>query len=298
MAAEKKNLTTRIAVIGVLVVAAIMVGGTVWMSQSASRDTEDAVRSVSLLYLDELAGRREQVVESNLADDIARMETAVGLLNEEDLSDVEHLQAYQAEMKQLFKLEKFAFVDTNGTIYTATGSQEDISEYDFEYSAIAGPEISLKDAAGEVLGVGSSEWMLIDLTSRRPVRIPQAVFDAADPADVPVLGAEPFTRFKFPSAGGAASAKPASFRAQKSHIDLNGHVNNVHYVEWMLEPSKSACPDELEIVFRSETLAGDEVLVETAVEGEFTHLRVFAPDGKDHATARALFSPEEGKEKT
>ena len=163
---------------------------------------------------------------------------------------------------------------------------------------VAWRDFVLKGASGEVLGVGSSEWMLIDLTSRRPVRIPQAVFAAADPADVPVLGAEPFTRFKFPSAGGAASAKPASFRAQKSHIDLNGHVNNVHYVEWMLEPCRSACPDEMEIVFRSETLAGDEVLVETAADGGFTHLRVFAPDGKDHATARALFGSEEGKEKT
>ena len=149
MAAEKKNLTTRIAVIGIVVVAAIMVGGTIWMSQSANKDTEDAVRSVSLLYLDELAGRREQVVENSLTDNIDRMETAVGLLTEEDLSDVEHLQAYQAQMKQLFNLEKFAFVDTEGNVYTATGSQEDISQYGFDYATIAGPEISIKDAASK-----------------------------------------------------------------------------------------------------------------------------------------------------
>jgi hypothetical protein len=36
------------------------------MGRTAGRDTEQAVRSVSLLYPDELADRREQVVENNL----------------------------------------------------------------------------------------------------------------------------------------------------------------------------------------------------------------------------------------
>jgi len=39
-----------------------------WMGAHARQDTEEAVRSVSLLYLDELAGRREQVVEDNLQE--------------------------------------------------------------------------------------------------------------------------------------------------------------------------------------------------------------------------------------
>ena len=154
---------------------------------------------------------------------------------------------------------------------------------------VAWRDFALKDASGEVLGVASSEWMLINLATRQLVPVPKEVFDAADPADVPVLGTDPFTRFRFPSAVGAASAKPTAFRAQKSHIDLNGHVNNVHYIEWMLEPCESACPDEMEIMFRSETLAGDEVFVDRAEDGGATYLRVFAADGADHATARAIF---------
>ena len=96
------------------------------------------------------------------------------------------------------------------------------------------------------------------------------------------VNAEDLGFSKFP--GGGASAA-LSFRAQKSHIDLNGHVNNVHYVEWMLEPCDSACPKAAEIVFRSETLAGDEVRVECAAEGARTFHRVFAPDGSDHIVA-------------
>ena len=77
--------TARIAVIGGLIVMLALVLTTVWMGRSTGRDTEDAVRTVSLLYLDELAGRREQVVAENLQDRIFDMQTALDLMTEEDL---------------------------------------------------------------------------------------------------------------------------------------------------------------------------------------------------------------------
>ena len=36
-------------------------------------------------------------------------------------------------MKALFDLEKFAFVDTDGFIYTSVGVQDDIDEYNFDH---------------------------------------------------------------------------------------------------------------------------------------------------------------------
>ena len=139
----RKNVTVRIAVIGGILVAAILVLGTVWMGHSASRDTDSAVRSVSLLYLDELAGRREQVVEDTLNDSSEKIRTAVDLMTEEDLSDEEHLRAYQARMKKLYDLEKFAFVDTEGVIYTSQGTQDNIDDYHFDHLTLEQPEISL-----------------------------------------------------------------------------------------------------------------------------------------------------------
>ncbi len=139
----RKNVTVRIAVIGGILVAAILVLGTVWMGHSASRDTDSAVRSVSLLYLDELAGRREQVVEDTLNDSSEKIRTAVDLMTEEDLSDEEHLRAYQARMKKLYELEKFAFVDTEGVIYTSQGTQDNIDDYHFDHLSLEQPEISL-----------------------------------------------------------------------------------------------------------------------------------------------------------
>ena len=141
---NKKGLYA--AVIGSLLIAAILIFGTLWTGQKAKHDTERAVGSVSRLYLDELAGRREQVVASALKRNIKNIQTAVGLLTQEDLKDPQHLQAYQKRMKQLYTLEKFAFVDTNGLIYTSVGTQNDIGQYSFNYNSISKPEISVKDS--------------------------------------------------------------------------------------------------------------------------------------------------------
>ena len=138
-----KTNTAKIAVLGGIIVLVIFLAGTVWMGQSAKQDTEQAVRTVSLLYLDELAGRREQVVAGNLQKKIKDLKTAVDLMDEEDLVDKAHMEAYQRRMRQLYSLEKFAFVDEDGLIYTSEGTQENIEEYSFEYQTIQEPVISI-----------------------------------------------------------------------------------------------------------------------------------------------------------
>ena len=143
MKRERGSVATSVYILGIIIVLAIMVLGTIIMGRRASKDTEEAVRKVSLLYLNELAGRREQVVENNLKSNIKDIEVAVGLMTKEDISDLEHLQAYQARMKKLYTLEKFAFVDENGLIYTALGMQKNIDDYSFNYKTITEPEISI-----------------------------------------------------------------------------------------------------------------------------------------------------------
>ena len=146
---SKQTNTAKIAVVGGIVVMLALVLTTIWMGRSAHRDTESAVRSVSLLYLDELAGRREQVVAENLQDRIHDMRTALDLMTEEDLQDEAHRQAYQKKMKALFSLEKFAFVDTEGFIYTSVGVQNDLESYGFDHLLLSEAEISLKNLDSE-----------------------------------------------------------------------------------------------------------------------------------------------------
>ena len=140
---QNTNKTALFIVLGTAAIGVILFLCTIWMGRMAQKDTESAVRSVSLLYLDELAGRREQVVADNLRDRITDMQTALELLTEEDLKDKQHLESYQSNMKRLFKLERFAFVDEDGLIYTSTGTQTDIDAYPFDYRTISGPEISI-----------------------------------------------------------------------------------------------------------------------------------------------------------
>ena len=128
--------TAHIAIIGIFIVAMILVLGTIWMGHSARDKSEEAVRTVSLLYLDELAGRREMVVENNLESCINNINISIELMENIDISDEKHLQAYQAKMKKIYNLEKFAFVDTEGTIYTSLGRQDNIGDYNFDYKIL------------------------------------------------------------------------------------------------------------------------------------------------------------------
>ena len=98
---SRKPIRT-IAITGAAIIVLILVAGTIWMSHAARLDTDRAIRKVSLLYLDELAGRREQVVEANLDNRIETIEIAVGLMTDDDLATEENRQAYQARMKALY----------------------------------------------------------------------------------------------------------------------------------------------------------------------------------------------------
>ena len=140
-----KNRDLLKATIGCVLIGILLILSNIWQGNSARRSTEEAVHSVSNFYLQELAGRREQVVASNLNDSINKMYAAVGLLRKEDLSSIIRLQVFSARMRTLYKLEKFAFVDANGLIYTEKGAQDGIESYSFDYRVISGPEISVKD---------------------------------------------------------------------------------------------------------------------------------------------------------
>ncbi len=153
---------------------------------------------------------------------------------------------------------------------------------------VAYRDFVLKGEGGEEIGVATSEWMLIDLDSRRLVAIPEAVFAAANTVRTPAFGEEAPAKPRWDCRECASDA--LQFRARRGDIDLNGHVNNVHYIEWLMEGRPESAPPcrEIDIVFKSETLAGDEVRVESVetADGEFIH-RVSASDGRDHVIARS-----------
>ena len=142
---DNKNNLLFPVIAGGVVALFVIVLGTFLVGKKATSDTEKAVRAVSFLYLDELAGRREQVVATALKNNIDKIYVATSLMDSGDLSGEERLRAYQARMKKLYGLEKFAFVDEDGLIYTSLGTQTNIGEYNFDHLNLTKPEISIKD---------------------------------------------------------------------------------------------------------------------------------------------------------
>ena len=59
MESRRRTRNMLAAAVGIVILAVILIGGTVWTGRSAHRDATEAAHSVSLLYLDELAGRRD-----------------------------------------------------------------------------------------------------------------------------------------------------------------------------------------------------------------------------------------------
>ena len=71
MKQQNSKRTTAIIILGTLILVCVMVVGTILTGQSAKHDTDRAVSTVSLMFMDELAGRRKQVVENDLENKIA-----------------------------------------------------------------------------------------------------------------------------------------------------------------------------------------------------------------------------------
>lgn len=88
----------------------------------------------------------------------------------------------------------------------------------------------LLNAEGEELCNCLSYWMIISLESRRPVRIPDEVLNTrlADRDHVTPVTNSRIRPFKEPE-----SSKEIIVR--RADMDMNEHVNNVRYLEWMLE---------------------------------------------------------------
>ncbi|MGN0853114.1 MAG: acyl-[acyl-carrier-protein] thioesterase [Kiritimatiellia bacterium] len=151
---------------------------------------------------------------------------------------------------------------------------------------VAYRDFAVTDDAGAGLVRATSEWMMIDLSTRRPVPIPESVFAKANTQRPPVLGESAFTaRLRWPADARSGSVRRVA--AAPSDIDLNGHVNNVRYVTWLFDArgGDQSC-SSLELVFRRETTCGEEVVCEstTTADGRLLQ-RLRSPAGEERVLA-------------
>jgi medium-chain acyl-[acyl-carrier-protein] hydrolase len=132
----------------------------------------------------------------------------------------------------------------------------------------------LTDEAGGPIARATSQWLVIDVARRRPLRLPSAVTALTRP-DRPHALSPSRHALSPPETPDA----PHPFTVRRSDLDLNQHVNNVRYVEWALEATPpgviegSRCVG-VDVQFRAESVYGDtiESLAEAEAPGAVRHL--------------------------
>jgi medium-chain acyl-[acyl-carrier-protein] hydrolase len=155
-------------------------------------------------------------------------------------------------------------------------------------------DFTVTDAGGNRVASALSAWLVVNLTTRRPVRI-QTVFQAQYP-DIPRAYLETAEKLTPPQ----SFERAADFRVRFNDLDENRHVNNVAFMEWAMEsvPSEvlSECRlRELAIDFLSEARFQETVTVRSACEGDgaFRH-GLFCQDGREIGRARTAWQPMPG----
>jgi medium-chain acyl-[acyl-carrier-protein] hydrolase len=151
-------------------------------------------------------------------------------------------------------------------------------------------QFSIGDSTGKLVGTARSAWLVLDVKSRKPQKIEpifkhlRHLFDHLPPAEEP----EKLTAPLHPE-----SKKP--YEVRYSDIDIHHHVNNIKYIEWILD----SVPFEMnqnhqictfEVNFLAESSYGDAISVQTETLQEsppvFLHRVSREKEGKELCRAR------------
>jgi len=155
------------------------------------------------------------------------------------------LQRFYLEIKKLPE------DDTRFTIETRPSGADRVLAYR-DYRVIA--------ESGELLALASSSWVVMNLETRRPIAITD---------DIRELGNQFGPRYvevdRLRVQGFEPTSDAPTFHVRKHDLDLNGHVNNVRYIEWALEAVpeelfKTGTLESLDIIFKAECFFGDEII--------------------------------------
>ncbi len=186
------------------------------------------------------------------------------------------------------KIKIASYPDINDRIQIATwpsGTQRLFALRDFE----------LRNGSDQVIAEAVSAWLVIDVQRRRPVRILPFV-DRLKPLEGHhVL---PDTLDKLPGLKNRTYEK--EFIARYGDLDVNQHVNNVSFVEWVVEGVPSSLLNtsalaQLEINFLAEAFYEDCILAachpRDPGNSVYHHSLIRQQDGRELVRARSAWRP-------
>ena len=148
-------------------------------------------------------------------------------------------------------------------------------------------EFELHDRQGELVALATTSWAVLDIATRRPVRLDTTL----PPYPLIPRRAVDDNFVSLPRLEEADRTLP--FRIRLTDLDLNRHVNNAVYAAWALEviPTevREECRlEELEVAFRAEARYGDSILSRAAE----------LPDDSGHSFLHQITEKGEGRELT
>ncbi len=139
---------------------------------------------------------------------------------------------------------------------------------------------------------GTSLWVIIDLEKRRISKTPQAMLTQR--LDT-ISDIEPKT-LKMPSFEGQMPLSEEKVVTRIEDIDINNHVNNVHFTAWAMEGVPSGTQNsktikEITVDFKSEARESENITVKTysMEENSFWHVLTRENDGKIIAAAHSVW---------
>lgn len=106
------------AIIGSLIVMAMVTGNSIRLSRRTSDATDDAVSTVSAFYLEAMADRRAKTITNLINGNFDEMEKAVTFIDEEGVTSQTELRECIGKVKALLGLNRFAMVDKDDIVYT------------------------------------------------------------------------------------------------------------------------------------------------------------------------------------
>lgn len=125
-------------------------------------------------------------------------------------------------------------------------------------SLFAMREFNYLDSTDNLLCAGTSGWLVLNRTNRRPQRI-QALLE-----NLPATNRRAAARDPEKLSARACAGVSIASTARPSDIDVNGHVNSARYIEWVLDTyslqfHKTHELGQLEVNYLGETLSGDSL---------------------------------------
>lgn len=193
--------------------------------------------------------------------------------NAHDLNfDISHLQEKGATwvlFRLHIKIDDFPLRWENITVNTWPSSGDGVRAFrDYE----------LVNREGQRLGKGVSQWMVLNIKNRRPMRMPKEVIEMGLDFEHHLLPVDkvPFEKMK-------NHDFQTDLEVSRFDIDMNNHVNNVKYIEWMTGylPAKvigKLTCHEIKIQYHKETSPGVKISIKSKSVGNDTFLHNIVDD--------------------